>query len=507
VNVVLEVLDRDRNVLLSANGGGEGEGERIPNLRVSGDVWVRVSASKKGTGGAYVLKIRFRPPPAGAELEPNDRAADATPLGVLPPDAPLRVTGIIGHAADEDWYRVDLVEAAPPPPLVAVAPSDAGDAAAVAPVPADGGAALAANDAGVQDGGAVTEEARQALRLEVTAVPGVRLELQVLSAAQAPLFEARGKESEGLSLRNVAVRASDTTLFVVVKSSWVGSGKEAKRSGNPEVPYTLTIGREAAGADAEYEPNDELAKATPLTRGGHREGFLSPRGDIDYYVVRSEEPGLTQFQVTGVERVDLVMSVVKPGADGGPETVLLTANDGAVKEPEILNNVKCAPECYVKIQSAVRKGENNQPVRDYENSEQSYRLSANVVPPGNYEVEPNNTPEQATPLVLGQPVRGTIHPKKDVDYYRLDLSDRPVKTSITATATGILKVDVGLYLYALDEDGKAELVQTADRAKGEAPEVIHYSAEPGVYLLVVKDAKNRESNFQDSYQLAVVEGG
>jgi hypothetical protein len=49
-------------------------------------------------------------------------------------------------------------------------------------------------------------------------------------------------------------------------------------------------------------------------------------------------------------------------------------------------------------------------------------------------------------------------------------------------------------------------VQTADAAKGDAPEVIHFSADPGVYLFQVKDTqKAQQSNFQDSYQLTVEE--
>jgi hypothetical protein len=67
-------------------------------------------------------------------------------------------------------------------------------------------------------------------------------------------------------------------------------------------------------------------------------------------------------------------------------------------------------------------------------------------------------------------------------------------------------VDVGLYLYRQGEDGKPSLVQTSDRAKGDQPEVIRYSAEPGVYFLEVRDARNREANFQDAYQLTVEEG-
>jgi hypothetical protein len=50
-------------------------------------------------------------------------------------------------------------------------------------------------------------------------------------------------------------------------------------------------------------------------------------------------------------------------------------------------------------------------------------------------------------------------------------------------------------------------VQTSDRARGDQPEIIRYSAEPGVYLLEARDStKRNESNFQDRYQLTVQEG-
>jgi hypothetical protein len=77
-----------------------------------------------------------------------------------------------------------------------------------------------------------------------------------------------------------------------------------------------------------------------------------------------------------------------------------------------------------------------------------------------------------------------------VDYFRLDLSDRPVKTALKATLTGILKVDVALFLYLRNDDGSLSLVQTSDRAKGDAPEVIRYAADPGIYLFKVQDSKN-----------------
>jgi len=292
---------------------------------------------------------------------------------------------------------------------------------------------------------------------------------------------------------------------VVVRSAWTGTGKEAHRGSNPDVPYTLTVSREAAGANSEFEPNDDMAHATPLPLNGYREGFLSPAGDVDYYVLRVPQPSLARFEVSGLDKVDLVLSVVEPGSKPGTEKVVLKSNDGAVKEPERLNSVACASECFVKVEGAPRKVDGKW-VRDFENAEQPYRLSVTTAPDtGAEEREPNDSAETATPLSPGKPIRGTVYPKRDVDFYRLDLADRQVKTPLRATLTGILKVDVALFLYRQEADGTLTLVQTADRAKGDAPEVIRYAAEPGTYFFKVQDSKNRESNFQDSYQLTVEE--
>jgi hypothetical protein len=265
------------------------------------------------------------------------------------------------------------------------------------------------------------------------------------------------------------------------------------------------VSQEEAGANAELEPNDDWQHATPLPHDGYREGFLSPKGDLDYYVLKVDQPVLAHFTLSGIEHADLELALIKPN-DKGKEDVLIVANDGAVKEPEILNDIYCTSECYLRVQSASRIVDGKR-VRDYENAEQPYRLTVSLVPDdGSREREPNDKPEWATPMTLGRPIRGTIQPKRDVDWYKLDLSDRQVKTPIKATLLGILKVHVGLYMHRMEDD-KPELVQTADNAKGDAPEIISFSAEPGVYLFEVKDSrKAQESNFQDSYQLTVEEG-
>ena len=501
--LLLEVYDVARNRLSVVTGESEGAPARLPNLSVKDKLLLKLSSTRKGTGGAYSLSLLFAESALGFETEPNDRAADATDVTSTPEgQGPWVVKGWVGHGGDEDYFRLVLAPADTAD--AGGSPLDAGLRAEFAP-PAEEQAPV---EPPAADGGAAApppEVPRVPLRIGLTAVPGVRFEVQVLSEAQAQLFLGRGQEGQTFDQRNVAVRALDHVVYVVVRSAWTGTGKDAHRAGNPDVPYTLTVSREAAGANAEFEPNDDMAHATPLPLNGYREGFLSPAGDVDYYVLRVSQPSLARFELSGLERVDLVLSVVEPGSKPGTEKVVLKSNDGAVKEPERLNSVACASECFIKVEGAPRKVDGKW-VRDFENAEQPYRLTVSTSPDtGAEEREPNDTAETATPLSPGKPIRGTVYPKRDVDFYRLDLGDRQVKTPLRATLTGILKVDVALFLYRQEADGSLTLVQTADRAKGDAPEVIRYAAEPGTYFFKVQDSKNRESNFQDSYQLTVEE--
>ncbi len=344
------------------------------------------------------------------------------------------------------------------------------------------------------------------LHLTVTGVPNVRLDVQVVNAAEAVVFSARGKNpGEGVEVRNLALRDSSHDYFVVIRSASVGSGKDAKRFANIDQPYTLTVGAETATGSVELEPNDDPQHATPLNpNGGTIDGFLSPKNDVDYFLLHADKPQLAKVELSGVEHLDLELSVVRVDASGKEQT-LLTSNDGEVKEPEMLTNLGVGTgDLYLKVEGASKKGADGKWTRDYENAKDPYHLTVTLAPDDpSFEREPNNTPDTATPISVGMVMRGTIHPKKDVDLYRLDLTSQPVKTNLKITCTGVLKVDVALYLLHLNPDGSTTLAQTSDTGKGDAPEVINYPADPGVYLIKVQDTKNRESNFLDFYQLRV----
>ncbi len=471
-DISVEVVDETGGVLSQVNSNGIGGAERLPNLDVSTKTFVRVVALKKGVGGAYVVKATFSERMPGYELEPNERKVDASPVALG-----QAISGSIGHGNDVDYFRYEI--------------------------PQDEAVAI---DAGLNDGGLdPLAERRLALRVDVSAVEGVALELQILTEAEAVLFAAKSTENAPLSLRNVGVRAADSVIYIALKSVPIGSGKETHKGSNVELSYTLTVAPEDASGNTEFEPNDESARATDLPANSYRDGFISPKGDVDYFRLITDGPSLAKLQLSGVDKVDLTLSVVQPVA-GKPDEVLLKTNEGIAREPEQLNNVACNGVCFIRVEAALKKI-NGKWVKEDENGDQAYRLNAVVVPDdGTEEKENNNSAATATPVSFGKPIRGTIYPKKDVDYFALDLRERPVKTAIRATVLGILKVDVGLYLHRVEADGKLTLVQTSDFAKGDKAETVRFAAEPNLYVFEVRDAKNREANFQDSYQLSVDEG-
>src|SRR5256712_12311536 len=95
----LEAYDRDRNRLLRVHAGGDDPGV-VPALACLEACFLKVS----GAGPQdYELAVLGAEPRPDEELEPNDRAVDATPLQ---PGKPMRGTYL--SADDEDWYRLEL---------------------------------------------------------------------------------------------------------------------------------------------------------------------------------------------------------------------------------------------------------------------------------------------------------------------------------------------------------------------------------------------------------------
>lgn len=497
VRFSLEVYDRDLNKLLSLPCSA-GAGCLVPGIRVRGQAFLRVF-SPTGATGTYALDVRLSPPDLDAEAEPNDRPVDATPL---PLDHPLH--GTIGTPADEDWYVLDLAPdggaplAPPPSPATATKPG------AVLPIPNATTPLVPSPALGKPPPGAQATAAPAAapnpevqpsaiLQLQLSGVPGLRLGLRIFDQDQRPLLSTESRQpGDPIELRDLALFPTSRALYLLVESAPI----HGKRPAAPGSPYTLAVHRDPAPADFEAEPNDTPELATPIS--AKRVGYLAPRGDVDYYRVHVTAPSLLHARVSGLDRVDAELSVVDPpdptaGRGKAREKLLWKANEGGPHEPEVIPAVALPPgDHYVKVEAAAHQVGAHW-VRDQDNETDPYELDVTLSPDdGNFEKEPNGDARNATPVRMGETVRGYAFPAKDVDVYRLDLSSQPVGVGVVLRLQGVPKTPLVLELRGplagppgprLDD---APLVNTSDHGRAGHPEEIHAKLTPGVWLFVVR---------------------
>ena len=324
---------------------------------------------------------------------------------------------------------------------------------------------------GAGDGGVAAPP--PVLRIDVGGLDDVVITVQVQDSIGAKLLERKGGKGEPISLRNVGVKATEPFYLVLIK----GSGK------NPEGRYSIHVAPEqTAGGAAEQEPNDDKGHATPIQAGATVSGFLAA-GDQDWYKLTLPSPQLVRAELSCPERVNVKIAVHDAG---GME--LYHVDEAGRQEPEVVTDAWLpAGDSYLRVYAG--KGESN--------TDQPYQLSVRTTPDdGTWEHEPNNSAPRATPWPAGAPLlRGMIAPKGDEDWFRVPPPPGGVK-GIVATVRPIERVDLQLFLA----DDARNMVKA--QGSGDAERVLRAPIDPSkTYYLVVKDAKGKESNPRDSYEL------
>lgn len=457
----LAFLDADKNDLMTVDSGGEGEGETFPNLTIEREVYLRVYGSRGGKGGAYKLKVEMSDPAGGQEEEDNGRYSRANRLQVGD-----RVQGYLGAKNDEDWYQLALQDL----PTGSV------------------------------------------LRVDLTGVEGVRFGLGVLDQDRRPIMEAKGDEAgKGIVIRNLGLPGTPETVYLVVKSEWVPAPKpkKADRTFNLNTRYSLGVSSEAGGDDLEREPNNRADEAVTLLDGQKIRGYLSPPDDVDWYAIEVERPSLLSAELSALDRVDLKLYVVDPEKkDQSKDFALVKIDHAQVNEEEKLTNCALQPgKNYVRVEAAWKRVDEKW-VKEAENLDETYSLTLNLrTDDGREEREPNDRPELATPIQAGQTLRGTLHPMRDADYYKLDLSGQAGPRDTTIECTGIPKVDISIALLGpeKDEKGQPKSVAGSKKGRGEQAEQIRQELMPGEYLVKVFGHPAGESNTIDQYVLTVTQ--
>src|SRR6267378_1590733 len=440
--------DDDWYRVLRVHAGGDDPGV-VPGMACLEACFVKVS----GTGlQEYELTVLGGEPRPGEELEPNDRAVDATELR---PGSPVRGTFLT--ADDEDWYRLSV-------------PDGSGDV----------------------------------LRIEVTPVEGVRPELEVRALGDATLL-ATFRGTEGLFVRNLSVHLGETADAGAPDGGPVPAGyylvlKGKSRRGAPLAPYTLTATVEAGAQDLELEPNDDPEHATPLRETAT--GFLAPSGDQDWYRVHVDAPAVLHAELSGADRADLELAVYAAAGTEKPR-LLARANEGGPRELEVVPAVGIpAGDSYLLVQAAARQLEGKW-VRDGEDRQTPYRLAVQLSPDdGSTEREPNDEVATAQLVSLPVAVKGWIWPRKDVDLFRfhVEAGHAPVNVMLPA----VRGVDLQLRLYQLRGDRPPEVIGSSDAKRGDGEEkLIAVPLKEGDYAVEVSSPRHKDASASQAYTLTV----
>lgn len=447
----LEIVDADGRALsqLAVDAGAT---NILPNVTCEKACFAKASAVAK-TGSTYTLGIHPSAPHSRSEREPNDARGTAQPL------APGGIVdGYLAPTGDEDWYVVSP--------------------------------------------GALSRG--EALSFALTPPATVRAELSVFGPdGGEPLATWRAPApGEALRMRNLSPPGGfERPFYLVVRGARGGERGRGAPSTDPNTPYSLELRTAALPSDSEIEPNDFFSNATPLSdsreSGNHiRTGTLAPMGDVDWYVFDVSTPSMLRAEVSGVDGVDVALSVHCASGSGEP-ALLLRVDDGGPGEPEILAGVPVpSGKCWLRVEGGGKEGAGAQG-----NATAAYALLAAMEPDdGGFEREPNDRVTNATPLEIGGSVRGHLHPARDVDLFRLEVTE---PTDVVLQVSGVPRLDLSLLVRDTSETdarGAHPVIGSVDRNRVEGDERLVIPFEPGVYIVEIR-SKGGASNPRQTYSL------
>ena len=259
VDLILELEDVGGTVLAKSDRGGARIKEGVPNVGVS-----------PGTYRAVVKQKKLPPAKApkakkGAKPKPDDAGIEIKP-------API--------------YEITARMVAPAPSSEREPDDDRGTAIDLIVGDAVAGFVGWAGDADVWKLSVETLSEKNAIDIELGAVEGVALTVDVSDGIGQPLVTRKGPRGAPLVLRGLVPIVPDGAPpfhYVTIKGD----------KSNPETPYQLKVLAKVPQPDAEIEPNDLPDKAMPVpTDRTVVHGTWTP-GDIDCFAIATDEAART----------------------------------------------------------------------------------------------------------------------------------------------------------------------------------------------------------------------
>lgn len=254
----------------------------------------------------------------------------------------------------------------------------------------------------------------------------------------------------------------------------------------------------------ETEPNNNFDTANILSSGKEMRGHLGTINDVDYYKIFISSPSIIDIQLSEVRGVNHSFSLW----DGTGKIKILHVDDARKSSPERACNIHVGGG-YLYI--SVQHGDRDTPAANLENA---YTLKAEVrnVNP-HEEIEPNNSPQTATPISSEDEITGYFSPAfnrsgdakegivREEDWFAIDVElpgSTPRLLDIDLSPVEEIDSEIRLFSPAMKEiltlNGKGP-------GKGESAQGIGLT-EGGRYYLVISSV-NFMSNCEKPYTLTL----
>lgn len=274
---VLEIEDPSGAVVARSDRSGVRIREGVPNLGVTPGRYIAIVAARKPV-----------PPPA-AKKRPPRRTAPTEPA--KPVGGPYEITAAV----------------AAPPAGFEVEPDDDRGAANELIVGDTGGGYLGwSGDADVWKISAEALSARNALDIEISAVEGLALSLEISDGIGQPITTRKGARGGPLVVRGfvpTVPQGAPPFYYLTVR---------ADRS-NPETAYQIRVSAKLVAPDSEIEPNDTPETAT-LVADRKSLHAVWTTGDVDCFAVPPADTTRTfDVSVDTPRDVDLALDLVIDG--------------------------------------------------------------------------------------------------------------------------------------------------------------------------------------------------
>lgn len=227
-----------------------------------------------------------------------------------------------------------------------------------------------------------------------------------------------GGVHEGESIREIGITASGVYYIMVASKNF---------EANHEKEYRIKVRSREFDAGMEMEPNDDNARANPIT-ANEISGRIFPTGDQDVFIYHGDGRGLYRVEMTPPDSLDLILEIAS--SDG---TKIFEADNGGSGFKEVLPAVHLKGSFYVTVRSR----------KSVSDPDKTYALAIRqLTGPEEYEAEPNDRKEQATPLKQ-QTIKGFTSKRKDRDYFFLDYGKRVKKNfTVRGIPDGELRVSI-----------------------------------------------------------------